>query len=108
MAITIARLTHIINIAAHIISLALIALSVAVIYLSSHGMERMNAAFPAGDYEWYRGPDYDPRTKHNITLKYDSANEGVILAAAAVSCLAGLVGMAAIFFPKKVCSYPTY
>jgi hypothetical protein len=96
------RLATILNIAAVILSLTLVALSIAALYLTGHGTYLMDNAFPPGKYEWYRGPSYDLDTKHKITLQYNSANEGVLLAAGAVSCLTGLVGVVKFLFTLKV------
>ncbi|KAH7398596.1 hypothetical protein BKA66DRAFT_566188 [Pyrenochaeta sp. MPI-SDFR-AT-0127] len=96
-----ARLLTFLNSASLVISLTLVALSTTIFYFTSHGMNLMDSAFPPGKYEWYRGPHYDPGTKHKITLRYDSANEGIILAAGAVSVLAGIGGVVGFFLTRK-------
>ncbi|KAF1851094.1 uncharacterized protein K460DRAFT_412706 [Cucurbitaria berberidis CBS 394.84] len=98
------RLPTILNSVALTLSLTLIALSTAIFYLTGHGMQLMDNAYPPGRYTWYRGPSWDMDSKHTVLLQYDSANEGMILAAGVVSCLAGLVGMGgavAIFLTQE-------
>ena len=104
MAITKATFHTTLNIAALIISLLLVSLSTAIFCLNTNGMKIMDIAFPPNKYVWYRGPSWDMDTKHTVTLQYNSANEGMIFAAGAVSFLAGLVGVAGCLLTQKVIS----
>lgn len=102
MALTWSRLLHILNGGALFVSLALVGLSPAILYLTSHGMRLMDKAYPQGSYEWYRGPNWDIHTKHNVRLMYESTNEYMMFTAAAVSALAGLIGIVGFFMTFKV------
>ncbi|KAF2630343.1 hypothetical protein BU25DRAFT_446586 [Macroventuria anomochaeta] len=106
MALTWPRLLTILNGGALFVSLALVGISPAILYLTSHGMRWMNKAYPQGYYEWYRGPSYDMDTKHKVRLMYESTNEYMIFTAAAVSAIAGLVGIIGFFLTRKT-SKPT-
>lgn len=103
MALTWSRLLTVLNGGTLFVSLALVGISPAILYLTSHNMRRMDKKYPQGQYEWYRGPSYDMDTKHKVRLMYESSNEYIILAAAAaVSILAGLVGVVGFFLNLRV------
>jgi hypothetical protein len=102
MALTWSRLLHVLNGSALFVSLALVGLSPAIIHLANHGMRLMDKAYPQGSYEWYRGPNWDMNTKHKVRLMYESTNEYMMFTAAAVSALAGLIGIVGFFTTLKV------
>ncbi|OAL43301.1 hypothetical protein IQ07DRAFT_593107 [Pyrenochaeta sp. DS3sAY3a] len=95
------RLPNILSIAVLVFSLALVAISIAVIYLTAHGIQLTQDAAPAGRHTWYRGPNWDPDNKSQIELKYDSANEGVIIAGAVVALFTGLTSTVGYFFTRE-------
>jgi len=98
-------LTTLHNLAILFCSLSLVALSTAILYLTPHALKLMDKIVPSGlsRYKWYRGPEWDADTIHWITLRYDNANEVVIIAGAAVALLAGLVGVVGFFLTRTVC-----
>lgn len=96
------RVPAVLSVAVLVFSLALVAISVAVLYLTAYGIQRTKDAVPAGRYIWYRGPSWDIDNKPEITLQYDPANEGVILAAAATGVLTGLTSAVGYFFTREV------
>ncbi|KAF2029946.1 hypothetical protein EK21DRAFT_89365 [Setomelanomma holmii] len=91
--LTKSRIPTILNLAILLFSHALVALSIAILYLTSHGMQRMDKAYPPGKYEWYRGPWWDIHNKSHSKLRYDSANGVIILSSASVACLVGVAGV---------------
>ncbi|KAF2999415.1 hypothetical protein E8E13_007232 [Curvularia kusanoi] len=101
MALTWSRLLVILNAGIIFFSLTLVALSPAIIYLTADGSKKMIQLWPEGLYQWYRGPGSAAEMKPFIQLYYDSTNEHMIYATAAVSILAGLAGIAGIFRMSK-------
>lgn len=89
----VSRKPAIVNFVTLFLSLALIAFSVAIFSLTGHGMRKLDHAFPSGRYNWY--------TQHWITLRYNTANEGLMLAAAALSCVTGLISIIRPLFVQK-------
>lgn len=106
MALTWAQLRTTLNYSALFVSLALVGISPAVLYLTSHGMHKMNKAWPQGLYEWYRGPSWDMDTKHNVRLMYESTNEYTMFAAGAVGAITGLIGIVGFFLGRQVSLRP--
>lgn len=102
MALTWTRLLQILNGGIAVFSLTLVGIAPACLYLTSHGMQWMNQMWRPGLYEWYRGEGPWGDQHHFVTLSYDTVNEGLILAAASVSLLAGLIGAYGAFLRRKV------
>ncbi|KAH6616380.1 hypothetical protein C7974DRAFT_44087 [Boeremia exigua] len=102
MALTSPPLHVILNSSLLFFSLALLAISPAVLYLTIHGIRSMDRVWPQGSYTWFRGPSHDVDTKHQVNLIYEGSSEHMIIAAAAASALAGVVGVAGFFLAGKI------
>jgi len=98
-------LTTVHNLAILFCSLSLVALSTAILYLTPQALKLMDKVVPSGlsRYKWYRGPYWDIDTIHPVTLRYDNANEVIIITGAAVALLAGLAGVVGFFLTRTVC-----
>lgn len=112
MALACSRLLQVLNGSIGFLALALVGIAPTVMYLTSHSMHWMNYVWPQGRYQWYRPLEKRmnldsqwanaPSLYPYATLTYESANEGLIVAAAVVSLCAGLFGLVGAFLSRKV------